>query len=61
MYNGKFYKEGDYIVIIIPEGKTMIQDGQEIPAPNWTTSIHISDTASLSEYLTQEQINQLGE
>lgn len=52
-------KQGDNVIICIPEGKTMVVDGQEVPAPNWTTSIPLTDTTRLSEYLTQKQINQL--
>ncbi len=54
-----YYKQNNSVVIVIPEGKTMIEDGVEVPAPNWTISVPLSDTQALSEYLTQEQINQL--
>lgn len=52
-------RTGDMITIIIPEGKTMLDDGVEIPAPNWTICINKNDTARLQEYLTDEQITEL--
>jgi hypothetical protein len=52
-------KQGDYVQIIISEGKTMLKDGEIIPALNWTICIPISDKEALLEYLTENQINQL--
>lgn len=48
-----------YVTIVIPEGMTMLDNGIEVPAPNWTTCIPATDTQALLKYLTQEQINQL--
>lgn len=47
------------INILIPEGKTMLLDGEQVPAPNWSCSISMTDTEALSEYLTPGQIESL--
>jgi hypothetical protein len=52
-------KNNDYVTIVIPEGKTALIDGIEVPISNWTCTIPINNTQALSKYLTQEQINQL--
>lgn len=54
-----YKKKGDFVDILIPEGKTMLFEGAEIPAPDWRISISISDTEALSEFLTPEQIDRL--
>jgi len=59
MTNILYEKQGDNVFILVKTGKTMISDGVLVPAEPWATLIPISDTEKLSDYLTQEEIDNL--